>query len=286
MNKIVLTRDYVKEILPTRPKNSNKGTFGKVLNIAGCENYKGAAWLSSVSALKVGAGLVTLASEEKVVNNLFMPPVTTISLDGNSGTKDFAELTPVIYGYDVISTGSGVREDEYFKDLLFEVLNLCKTVQKPTVIDAGALNIIAREKYPKLFETAIITPHPKEASRLLDENVEDICKNREYSVQKLRDKFGCTAVLKGEKTLIAGLNGVLYENTTGNSALAKAGSGDVLTGMISGFCAQTKNTVKSACLGVFMHGQTGDEACLEMTEYCVNSDDLIKFIPQAFKTIL
>ena len=157
--------------------------------------------------------------------------------------------------------------------------------QKPIVIDADGLNSISNSEIDKISGKSIITPHPKELSRLIKVPVEIIQSDREYYAVETAKSLETIVVLKGHNTIVTD-GEQIYINKSGCSALAKAGSGDVLTGMITGLLAQTKNPLNSAILGVFLHGLTGDIAAKSLTEYGVLASDLLNFIPKAIKEIL
>lgn len=281
----------VKDILkyfPKRPQDSHKGTFGHVLNIAGSTNYTGAAILSSLSALKVGAGYVTLASTEKTVNTVhaYSPDIPTISLKQNEkgmiSKNSTNSVISVSENHDIVSIGSGLGQSEDITDF---VITLTRQIKKPILIDADGLNAISNGELEKIGGTSIITPHPKELSRLIKVPVEIIQNSREYYASETAKSLETIVVLKGHETIVTD-GKLLYVNKTGCSALAKAGSGDVLTGMIAGIFAQNKNPFYSACLGVYLHGLAGDIAAEELTEYGVLASDLLNYIPKAIKKII
>ena len=154
----------------------------------------------------------------------------------------------------------------------------------PTVIDADGLNILSKTQI-LLPKNTILTPHPKEAARLLNCELKDVLNNMQQSAQKISKKYNCVTVLKSHKTIVCD-NEKIYINSTGNSALAKAGSGDVLAGMISGLLAQKMNIFDSAVLGVYLHGLAGDLAKNDLSAYGVLASDTIRYIPLAIKNYL
>lgn len=289
---LLLTKEYVKNLLPSRPVNSNKGTFGKVLNIAGSFNYQGAAFLSSVAALKVGAGLVTLASIENVINSLASsaPWITFLPLKDYYkkciAADAFSDLKDVLKNYTVVSVGPGLTDSAAVGDFVDDLITFLNNSDKKMVIDADALNVIAQNTSDRLPENSVITPHPMEMSRLLGIPVEQIQDDRIAAAKLASEKFGCTVVLKGNKTVICSNSFDIFVNTTGNSALAKAGSGDVLTGMIAGFMAQGVSSVEAAILGVYLHGLCGEIASKTLTEYSVLATNQIDTIPVAIKSLM
>lgn len=292
MNYTEITIDTAKNLLPKRPLQSNKGTFGKVLNIAGCLDYEGAAWLSSVAPLKVGAGLVTLASIENVINNLAgnCPWVTFYPLRDNNkkciASDAFNDLKDVISNYTVISAGSGLSASASISAFVDDLVRYLNNLDKKVVIDADAINVLAESEITKLPENSVITPHPMELSRLIKVSVDEIQSDRIKYARFTADKYGCCVVLKGNKTVVCTKELEVFVNTSGNSALAKAGSGDVLTGMISGFMAQGLSVKDASLLGVYLHGLSGELASDDLTLYSVLATDLIDYIPNALKKLL
>lgn len=268
----------IKELLPKRPNIANKGTFGHVLNFAGCYNYRGAAYLSTISALKVGCGRVTLASESEVLN--FCSAISpNFILRLAEELKDLSE-------FQVVSIGCGLSQSKNALNLFRKVLNRLKNSETPIVIDADGLNILAKLKKICLPKNTILTPHPKEMSRLMGVTLDNILFQPEFWVKLCSEKYNCTTVLKLHKTLIADREGNFYENTTGNSALSHGGSGDVLCGMISGFLAQGLKAFEASCLAVYLHGLAAEIASEELTQYSVLASDLINYIPQAISKLL
>lgn len=273
--------DNFERIMPGRPINSNKGTFGRVLNIAGCRQYIGAAFLSSITPLKTGAGLVTLSTDEAVIPIIASKAseITFLSLKGHS---ESLELMEALQSYDVISIGCGLGIDEETKKLVNTVLNT--ETNAKWVIDADALNIISALNIEKLPKYSVLTPHPKEMSRLMKVSVEEIKENREKYAVLCAKKYNSVILLKGYNTVVTDGNYV-YINKTGNSALAKAGSGDVLTGIISGLIAQGISPYEAAIKGAYIHGLTGESASKDLSEYSVLASDLIDYLPKVIKTL-
>ena len=265
--------------LPKREQYSNKGTFGKVLNISGSDNYTGAAYLSSVSALKVGCGLVSLCSSAKVISAVsnLSPDITFTPL---------TDLKNKIDDFDVISIGCGLSTETAQTVLFKSVLSALQDKETPLVIDADGINILSKLKKPILPVNTIITPHIKEASRLLKTDVKKILDKPIDYAKKISEKYKCTTILKQHSTVVCSKDMEIYINETGNSALAKAGSGDVLTGMVSGFLAQKMTPFEAAKLAVFLHGKTGELASSMLTEYSTLASDLIKYIPLAIQMML
>lgn len=337
----ILSTQYIKTLLPPRQDNSHKLTFGHVLNIAGSIHYRGAAYLSSVAALRMGAGYVTLASSPGVCQsvsgltpNIVMHPLLTRpivyakinpttpesmsfglqSIDTESiDVKALTQIHTLLEKASVITVGSGLSiaqsKDEYIATatqtsnmeiaegnhgFFFALLGALQTRSQSMVFDADALNFMSHRLHkpprqsntPLLFpKNSIITPHPKELARLLNIDVAAIQADRVHYATKAAQQFRAVVVLKGHHSVISNGDST-FINPTGNNALAKAGTGDVLTGMIGGCCAQGMSPFNAACLGVFLHGLCGDLAASDVSNYCVLASDLIDYIPKAIKHLL
>ena len=266
--------------LPIREQFSNKGTFGKVLNIAGSEYYTGAAYLSSVSALKVGCGYVALSSSPKVLHTLALRSSDIVYIP-------LEDVKKKITDFNVVSIGCGLSTELSVSILFKSMMETFSELTIPIIIDADGLNLLSKVKGEiKLPENLIITPHPKEASRLLKVEVEDIVDKPMQYAQELTEKYNCTTVLKMHSTVVCSKEKDIYVNSTGNSALAKAGTGDVLTGMIAGLCAQGMSDFEASKLAVYLHGKAGEIASGMLSEYSVLASDLLKYIPLAIIDIM
>ncbi len=272
-----IEKKYVKENLPKRVQDSNKSSYGRILNIAGSVYFPGAAYMSSISALKTGAGYVTLSCPDSIINSIasISPEITYLNRN---------KIMELIDTYNVISIGCGLGINDVSTKLTEDVILTLNENQK-IVLDADALNILALYDKKPQIKNSIITPHPKELSRLLNVEIIDILNNREKYARIASQTFDCITVLKGHNTIVTDGDD-LYINTTGNSALAKAGSGDVLTGIISAMLAQGSDLINAAILGVFIHGLAGDIASEKLTQYSVLAVDVIDNIPKALSNIL
>lgn len=287
----VIGKEFIQTILPKRAQNSHKGTFGHVLNIAGSSQFSGAAYLSSISSLKVGAGYCLLASCSDVVNTISSNCVDLTYLDlGQSsfGTipKDSIKYISAIANYDVVSIGCGLNQTGGVQEFILNFLKKNKTSYTPIIIDADGINALSSTKNYSIPLNSIITPHPLELSRLLGVDTKEIQQNRAKWAWEASRELDCIVLLKGHETVIALPNGKIFINHTGNSALAKAGTGDVLTGMIAGFCAQGATLENAACIAVFLHGLASEIASKTLTQYCVLASDIVKYLPYAFKAVV
>lgn len=263
--------------MPIREQISNKGTFGKVLNFVGSENYIGAAYLATISSLKVGAGLSALVSTESVIKSVSVMLPEAIYLKQEEGLNNIQDYSVILFG-----CGVGVKENS--KKLFNEILDK-KNSDTPLVIDADGLNILATSQV-KLPEKTIITPHPMEASRLLGVSLNYILTNLEDTAKALSAKYNCLTVLKNHNTIVCDNDLNIHVNKNGNSALAKAGSGDVLAGVIAGLLAQKMSLFDACKLGVYLHSRTGEIASELFSEYAVLASDLPKYLHLAIKEII
>lgn len=277
--------------MPPRLPDGNKGTFGNILVIAGARGFSGAAAMTALSAMKVGAGLVKLAAPRSIMGSLEAKLLEIVKIP-LSETKNetispaaIDDLLPHLIKADVVVIGPGITTDPATAKFLFDFL---PKVTAPMVIDADAINILAKkiDFLKKLHAPFILTPHPGELSRIVKISPEKINSTRLNLAPKLAKELSGVLVLKGAPTIIASPDDESYVNPTGNSGLASAGSGDVLVGMISGFLAQHLSLTGASILGVFLHGLCADLAMERSNEYSLTAEDLIDYIPDSINYIL
>ena len=264
--------------MPLREQNSNKGTFGKVLNVAGSESYIGAPYLSTKAILKIGAGYACLASNDNIIKSVstMLPEAVYMT-----PSKAYDKLD----NFDVLLIGCGLGTTFTSKSKFSLFINGIIDKDKPVIIDADGINILSDIKKFNLPQKLILTPHPMEASRLLHVNISEILNDIEGSAKAITEKYGCITVLKTHETVVCS-NKDIYTNRFGNSALAKAGTGDVLAGIIAGLTAQKMDLFEASKLGVYMHSRAGELASKELTEYSVLASDLFDYLPQVISEIL
>lgn len=272
-----LTRDSVIQKLPARPQDANKGTFGKVLVVAGSENYPGAAYLACAACYRVGAGLVTLATEQtvKIIVSKKLPEATFLSK---------GEVLEKISEYDVLLIGPGLGQSKQSVKLVGEIFN--KDLP-PTVIDGDGLNIISKigKWWEKLNGKIILTPHPGEMARLTGLSIQKIQSDRINVAQYFAKKWGKIIVLKGANTVVVSPAGQVLISPFANPVLSTAGTGDVLAGMIAGMLAQGLKPFDGACIGVYIHGLAGEKLRTKIGEAGVLASDLLSLIPLIIKEI-
>jgi len=264
----LITEEIALSLLPRRSPSGHKGTFGHVLVIAGSVGLTGAATLTSMAALRAGAGMVTLGipqslnevMEVKLTEVMTLPlpetPLRTLSVKAMDEILDFMPRATVL------AVGPGLSRDRETVEL---VCKLCFESDKPMVIDADGLNAIAQfpETLERLGPDVVLTPHPGEMSRLTGKSVQEIESDRVESARSFAVKYGLTLTLKGAPTVIASPDGRVYINSTGNSGMATAGMGDVLTGLIAGLIAQGMSPTNAALVAVFYHGLAADRLLSE-----------------------
>lgn len=286
----LIEKNDVYNMLPARPSAAHKGDFGKIAVLAGSPGMTGAAALSAQSALSVGAGLVVLGIPEKL-NPILEEKLTEVMTkpfpQTEKGTLSMDAADPIheLFNWaDTAAVGPGLTTEP-------ETVKLIKKVvlesDLPAVIDADGLNAFKGEIHllKRRNGDFIITPHFGELSRLCGRSIDEIIKNRIDAVRRAADDSGGIVVLKGSPTLIASPGGEVYINSTGNSGMATAGSGDVLTGMIAGFLGQGCKPLHAAVCGVFLHGAAGDFASADLGQRCMTAGCLIDYLPEAFQFI-
>ncbi len=263
--------------LPLRPKDAHKGTFGKVLSFAGSENYPGAAYLACAACYRVGAGLVTLATESsvKIIISRKLPEVTFILPD---------EVFGKISEYNALLIGPGLGQRNQTQKLVEQILN---SNLPPTVIDGDGLNFLSRigEWWKGLKGEIILTPHPGEMARLTGFTVKKIQSDRVNVAQYFAKKWKQTLVLKGANTVVVSPTGEVKISPFANPVLSTAGSGDVLAGVIAGMLAQGLKPFDGACVGVYIHGLAGEDLREKVGNAGALASDLLPILPLAIRHI-
>lgn len=266
-------------LLPTRNPAGNKGTFGKVLLIAGSRDMSGACTLCGTGVLRAGAGMVKIITPDcnREIIQTALPEAMLYSF---GGTPDRSQVEKALEWADVLIAGPGMGQDENARILMEQVL-ANKTL--PMVIDADGLNLISANGFlQKLLSmrpigTTILTPHPGELVRLMGTDMEAYQSDREGPARKLAKEYGCVVAAKDAVTMVYGPGRKeIYINTSGNDGMACAGSGDVLAGITGGLIAQGMKCFEGACLGVYLHGLAGEEASIRNGRYGMVASDIAK----------
>lgn len=273
---------------PRRPADSHKGTFGRVLIVAGSRGMSGAAVLCGQGALRGGAGLVYVATPELILPIVAAgePSFLTLPMlddDGQLARGASGQFDTAMSGKNAAAIGPGLGSSKAVNKFVDHVHRTCPL---PMVLDADALNAFAALK-TNLREAAgprILTPHPGEFARLCGRDITEIQANRETLAVEFAAQAGVVLVLKGAGTIVTDGNRV-FTNTTGNSGMSTGGTGDVLTGLIASLLAQGMTPFAAAQLGVFLHGRAGDLAADELSQPGLIASDLPLFLAKAWRTL-
>ncbi len=265
-----------------RVPESHKGTYGRLFALAGSFGMAGAAMMAAKAAQRCGVGLLELASEKEMYPVLApVLPEAVFCLYGNENT------IPVAQGAErasAVLVGCGLSQSPTALSALSAAL---KNAAGPVVIDADGINLIASHTDILIDRKTpvVLTPHPKEAARLLATDVTRIQTDRRAAAAQIARTFNAICVLKGTGTVIASPEGAFYLNPTGNPGMAKGGSGDALAGMIGAFLAQGTEPFYAAALGAYLHGYAGDLCAEKYSQTAMLPNDLIETLPEVFKMI-
>jgi len=272
--------------LPQRPENSHKGTFGKVLIIAGSSGMSGAACLAGMGALRGGAGLVFLAIPESIqsIVSTVNPCYLTIPLHVDRQDRLSEESETLLFDqidhFDAVAIGPGCGQHKWIQQL---TLNLYTKLKRPLIVDADALNTLAASNKP--LPTAggprILTPHPGEFSRLIHKSIEEIEQHREALSTTFAEQHQVVLLLKGANSIITDGTRIAI-NPTGNSGMATGGSGDVLTGLITALSGQGLEAFEATQLAACLHGLAGDLAAQDLSQHALIASDLPDYLPEAW----
>ncbi len=278
MEVVKITKELIANYLPQRVNEVEKREFGHALIIAGSYGMMGAACLSAKAALRSGLGLLTVLSP-RCGYEILQTSVPEAMVMQNTDLYNLHHL-PDIHSYKYIAIGPGIGTrvitDEFVDRLL--------CLEKKLIIDADAINIISKNKWQhRIKEGSLITPNLREFNRFFNIDGDKLYARNVF--EELTSSLTIHVILKGANTLIYIPEKGIFENSTGNPSMAKAGSGDVLTGMILGLWARTHNLEKATLLGVYLHGLVGDLAVQKIHEESVVASDLILHISEAFGSL-
>lgn len=292
----LIDEKMVARALPIRLPNHHKGDFGHVVVIGGARGYTGAAALASNAALRGGAGLVTAIIPEQLypVAAIKLTEAMTYPAPGSKGggfsRSCRGSIQQVLEKATVLVVGPGLGQEEETAEFLEDLLT---NTNVPLVLDADALNILAKKKHlltdPSLAEQRkhwVLTPHPGEMARLCGASILEIQENRlEYAAQSSRE-WGVVVVLKGNKTVVTGPESPIFINPTGNPGLASGGTGDVLAGLVASFLAQGLTSDNAAFCGAFIHGLAADQIADNKGAMGMIAGDLLEEIPVVINNLL
>lgn len=277
--------ETAKDLLRPRPSSAHKGTFGRVLVVAGSEGMAGAAALAAAGALRAGAGRVVWAGPRSllpIVQSL-VPEATAIGLperDGVLAAESAGRLLEEVETGDAIVFGPGLRTVEP----VWKVLSHLMQTGAPIVIDADGLNALARWGPLQAASPVVLTPHPKEAARLLGETTRSVAADPLASARRIAGAYGRVAVLKGSPTVVHDGERA-YINGSGDVSLATGGSGDVLSGVIGALLAQGYLPVHAAVLGVYVHGRAGELLARHVGRHGTIARDVARAVGEALRLL-
>lgn len=278
------------KIFKKRKRDSHKGDYGHVVVIAGSMGKTGAAVLAGLSVLKAGAALVTIATPKSCLPIIASssPEIMTFPLeeteDGTISEVSLPAILKFVEDKDAVILGPGITTNPSTVEFVIEFL---KNSKIPTIVDADGINSIAT--FPSIVKGKshiALTPHPGEFGRVLKITPRDILNNRIDIVRHFAMENGCFIVLKGWRTLIGEPEGRVFVNPTGNPGMATGGSGDVLSGILGGFLAQTRDILESLILGVYLHGLSGDIGAEKKGEISLTAMDILENLPDAIGRFL
>jgi NAD(P)H-hydrate epimerase len=284
-----------REWMKPRADNSHKGMYGHVMVIAGSRGKSGAALLSSRGALRAGAGLVTTAVPNCVADVVASGQAELMTeaiadrdghFDGRAATDAIASL---IKPMNSIVVGPGIGVSDGSKDLIAWLIDEAVRLDRPMLIDADGLNILAQlgpEKLKHANGPVVLTPHPGEMSRLLGIGTKEVNADRISAAKKLSDITGAVALLKGSRSVIAAPTGEVYINSTGNAGMSTPGMGDALSGMTGAFLGQHIDALHALALAVFLHGYAADRVAMRYGRVGYIVGDLLDELPRAIDTIV
>ena len=284
---MIISKEFVRANLKSLDINANKYSAGSVMIFAGSFGMAGAAVLSAKAALRSGAGIVRLAVPDSVypICAVGVPEAVfsvVSSEEGKLGADAYSAVAPCFSKCGAVAFGPGLGTGEGVSATLTKLLT---ENTKPLLIDADGINVLSMhiDLLKEKSCPVLLTPHEGEMARLTGKPSEYIRENRKEVATEFAQKYGVTLLLKGKDTLIVSEKGELALNPTGNAGLATAGSGDVLTGIISAFMSQGNSPFESAEMGAFVHGLSADIAARDLGERSLIASDIIEYLPKTFK---
>lgn len=277
-------------LIPRREPDTHKGTYGHLLVVAGSRGKTGAAILACRAAMRVGAGLVTLAAQRSL-NNIFSSSLIEVMTEPLRDNPDegLEALTDQDWGRlldkkSALLFGPGLGVRDSTRSLLHWLL---RNLEIPWVIDADGLNNLAGDlgRLRSAKSPPVLTPHPGEMARLIGKDVKTVNEDRVGVARSLAHDYHCNVVLKGARTVIATLDGRVFVNPTGNPGMATGGMGDVLSGILAGLLAQGFSAEEALKIGVFLHGFVGDEVARARGETGMIASDVVEGLPTGLKRL-
>ena len=288
----LITSELVASKLPKRKPDGHKGDFGYLLIIAGSTGLTGAAELAANSSMRSGCGMVRVACPSttqpvlaKKLTEIMTHPLPDVAKKGALALRSLGEIRQLALDYDALALGPGLGRNHETIEL---VQRFVADNEKPIVVDADGLyalgsntDVLKKSKAPM-----VLTPHAGEFKRLSGIDAPTDIFERFKFAHTFSKEYGVTLLLKGSPTIIATPDGNCYLNPTGNSGMAKGGSGDVLTGIIASFMAQGMSVEDAAICGAYIHGLAGDFAADALTQRAMKAGDIIEYLPRAFQSLI
>ena len=290
----LVTPELVRSLLPSRPIEAHKGTFGRLLVIAGSRSYVGATFLACSGAYRAGAGLVTLATARGVytISAAKLVEATHIPLqetwNGGISGQAASVVQEALEGYAALVIGCGLGQEPDTQQFVYELLLQNPLLENlPVALDADALNALAQipDWHTRLKAHAVLTPHPGEMARLAGLSTGQVQERRLEVARQAAEQWGQVVVLKGAFTVIASPEGEARISPFANPGLASAGTGDVLAGAIGGLLAQGLSPIDAATCGVYLHGAAAEELRLELGDAGLMASDLLPELPRRIKAL-
>lgn len=269
LKQTLLPAELIK-LIPGRKEDANKNDFGHVLIVGGDYNLAGSVIMAAEAAFKVGSGKVTVLTRPDHFNAL----ITRLPCAMTTSANSTRELKKIVENKSVVAFGPGLGNSAWSNKMFEFFIHL----DLPKVIDADALNLLSNSKTNYHLSQAVLTPHAGEAARLLKSSSKSIQADRLLAVKQLQEKYQTTVVLKGKNSLILDQQQKLFSCPYGNSGMAVAGMGDVLTGIIAGLAAQKLALNHAAVLGVYLHALAGDLAKEKQGEIGILPTELINYL--------
>lgn len=280
---IEIDQAYVDGILPRRKPDADKNAFGRVLCVCGSAGYTGAAYFAAQGAVRMGSGVVTLATPEKAwpvlavkLNEPVVRPMPC-GTDGMLSREALPVLTALAARADAVLIGCGLGRSDAVTEMVCALLQGAKC---PVVLDADGINALSAHKdvLQQTAQPVVLTPHAAEFERLSGIKQPDT-----ESLSVFAQENRCILLYKGHRTRIFAPDGRMYRNHSGNPGMAKGGSGDVLAGMLVSLCGQGISPVRAACAAAWLHGRAGDLAANRLSEYGMTPGDMLQYLPELLK---
>jgi hydroxyethylthiazole kinase-like uncharacterized protein yjeF len=285
----LVTPESIAPCFAPRPRDSNKGKFGHVLIVAGSRAKPGAAAMAGLAALRAGAGLVTVACPESALSSIashtaeLMTEPLPETASGEIARAAFDRISELATKRTLIAIGPGIGTNDETREV---VLRLFVDASVPIVVDADALNCLAEAAWEGGKALRVLTPHPGEMSRLAGRTIPEIQADRISAARSFAASRKVVVVLKGERSLIGFPDGRVWINPTGSPAMAKGGTGDILTGMVSGLIGQfPDDSDRAIAAAVYLHSLAGEIAARHQTEQTVIATDLLQYLAEGIRGI-